>query len=90
MILGYARGCVMTVLAEAGIPTYVYSPKEVKMASVGHGGASKGQVAVMMSSMLGIDIGNIEEDATDALGLALCHINRSQRIGSDMLLNKPI
>jgi crossover junction endodeoxyribonuclease RuvC len=76
MILGYARGCVMTVLAEADIPIYVYSPKEVKMSAGGSGHASKQQVAVIISAILNIDITNIENDATDALGLALCHANR--------------
>ena len=77
MILGYARGCVMTTLAEKNIPTYAYSPKEVKMSAGGSGYASKQQVAVMMSAILNIDITNVEDDATDALGLALCHANRA-------------
>ncbi|HJO94941.1 MAG TPA: crossover junction endodeoxyribonuclease RuvC [Victivallales bacterium] len=90
MILGYARGCVMTVLAEAGIPAYAYSPKEVKLSAGGIGTASKQQVAVVMSSLLEIDISNIEDDATDALGLALCHANRALRAGSEIYMNKPI
>jgi crossover junction endodeoxyribonuclease RuvC len=90
MILGYARGCVMTVLAEADIPAYAYSPKEVKLSAGGAGTASKQQVAVIMSSLFGIDISNIEDDATDALGIALCHANRSSRSGSDFFMNKPI
>lgn len=83
LILGYARGCVMTVLAEAGVPTFAYSPKEVKLAAVGFGGAQKGQVAYMMSKILNIDLAGVEEDATDALALALCHAQRVLRIGSE-------
>ena len=90
MILSYARGCVMTTLAEANIPTYAYSPKEVKMSAGGSGFASKQQVAVMISAILNIDITNVETDATDALGLALCHANRALMIESELFLPKQI
>ena len=90
MILGYARGCVMTVLAEANIPMFAYSPKEVKMSIGGSGFASKQQVAVMVSSILNLEIESIENDATDALALALCHANRTLRTGAELFLQKPI
>lgn len=90
MILGYARGCVMTVLAENNIPIYAYSPKEVKLSAAGAGYASKDQVAVVLSSILGIDISKIENDATDALGLAMCHANRISREGADLFITKPV
>ena len=91
MILGYARGCVMTVLTEADIPIYAYSPKEVKMSAGGSGFASKQQVAVIISSILNLNIENIESDATDALALALCHANRSiKSINADFSLSNPI
>ncbi len=83
LILGYARGCIMTVLAERCVPTYAYSPKEVKLAAVGFGGAQKSQVAYMMSSILHIDVTGVEEDATDALALALCHAQRVLRVGGE-------
>ena len=90
LILGYARGCVMTVLAESGVPTFAYSPKEVKLAAAGFGGAQKAQVAYMMSMILHLDVSNIEEDATDALALALCHAQRSVRIGAETFGAKQI
>jgi len=90
MILGYARGCVMTTLAEADIASYAYSPKEVKMSAGGSGFASKQQVAVMISAILNIDITNIETDATDALGLAFCHANRALSIDPGLFLPKQI
>ncbi len=76
MILGYARGCIMTTLAEADIPIFAYAPKEIKMAASGFGNASKSQIGVLVSSMLNIDVNNIEDDATDALAIAICHANR--------------
>lgn len=90
MILGYARGAVMTALSSLDIPMYAYSPKEVKMSAGGTGTASKEQVAIIMSSVLGIDISDLEYDATDALGLALCHANRAIRQNSIYTLNNPI
>ena len=90
LILGYAKGCVMTVLAENNIPTYSYAPKEVKLSAAGTGYASKNQVAVILGSILGIDIETIEDDATDALGLAMCHANRVSRTGSEIFTIKPI
>ena len=90
MILGYARGAVMTALTSLNIPIYAYSPKEVKMAAGGSGTASKEQVAVIMSSVLGIDISQLDYDSTDALGLALCHANRMMRQDSMYTLNNPI
>ena len=90
MILGYARGAVMVALAEANIPTYVYSPKEIKLCSGGFGNASKDQVAAIMSSMLNIDAENINLDATDALGLAVCHANKIMRVEAEVWSSKPI
>lgn len=90
MILGYARGAVMTALAECGVPVYAYSPKEVKVSAGGTGNASKYQVAMILSSVLNIDVSKLEYDATDALGLALCHANRSLRSDNEYTLPKPI
>jgi crossover junction endodeoxyribonuclease RuvC len=89
MVLGYARGCVMTVLAENNVPIYPYSPKEVKLSAAGTGNASKNQVAVVLGSILGINIENLEDDATDALGLAMCHANRISRAGAEIFMVKP-
>jgi len=90
MILGYARGAVMTALAECGTPIYAYSPKEVKVSAGGIGTASKYQVAAILSSLLNMDVNKLGYDATDALGLAMCHANRVLRSDSEYTLPKPI
>jgi len=90
MILGYARGAVMTALAECGVPVYAYSPKEVKASAGGIGTASKYQVATILSSLLNIDVSKLEYDATDALGLAICHANKALRSDNEYTLPKPI
>lgn len=90
MILSLARGAAITVLAEAGVGVFAYSPRTAKKSVVGTGGASKQQVATMIASMLEINITDIPDDSTDALALALCHGQIALRPELEMLLPKPL
>lgn len=90
MILGYARGSVMTVLAEASIPIFAYSPKEVKQSATGSGNSSKQQISVVLSSLLDLEFDQLEDDASDALGLAFCHANRIINSSTNFMKPKPI
>ena len=70
--LGLARGAVLLAPALSGIPVSEYAPNRVKKAVVGAGHANKNQVQVMVSNILPkILIAN--EDAADALAVAICH-----------------
>jgi crossover junction endodeoxyribonuclease RuvC len=70
--LGQARGAVLCAGLKAGVQVHEYSPKSVKLAVVGTGGAEKSQVQHMVSILLNLsDIPS--EDEADALALALCH-----------------
>ena len=70
--LGLARGAVLLAPALSGIPVSEYAPNRVKKAVVGAGHANKNQVQVMVSNILPkILITN--EDAADALAVAICH-----------------
>ena len=71
--LGAARGAVIAMLAEAGIPVYEYAPRKVKQAICGFGNASKQQVALLVSQFLHIQVDKISNDSTDALAMALTH-----------------
>ena len=73
MVLGAARGVAMACLAEREIPMYEYAPRRVKQAVCGFGGAGKEQVALIIATRLGLTVTQIQDDATDALALALCH-----------------
>lgn len=75
MILGYVKGCVMSTLVNEDIKIYSYPPKEVKRFIGGSGNASKQIVAEKIADILDIDISNMTYDITDALSLAICHIN---------------
>ena len=82
LVLGEARGVVIAACATFGIPIYEYSPRHVKQALTGFGSAEKDQVAKMVVSLLGLqEIPGA--DATDALAIAIAHIN-SQSNYSDL------
>lgn len=73
MILGSARGAVISVLAEQELPIFEYAPRRVKQSICGFGNASKQQVSLLVAQFLSISTEQIALDATDALALALCH-----------------
>ena len=75
--LGQARGVCLLAASLNGLPTGEYSPREVKLAVVGTGGASKQQVQYMVKSILHLDKSPMVLDASDAIAVALCHFHRS-------------
>ena len=71
--LAHVRGVALLAIAEAGVEVAEYSPLEVKMSVVGYGRAEKGQVQVMVRSLLHLPEVVASEDASDALAIAICH-----------------
>jgi crossover junction endodeoxyribonuclease RuvC len=86
LILGHARGVALLAAAQVGLTVHEYPPAKVKR-SVGAGGAAdKDAVARMVCTFLELE--EIERaDASDALAVALCHLNHS-RAGVPMLAGK--
>ena len=76
MKMCHARGVIMLALANSDLPISEYSPREVKKAVVGNGGASKEQVQYMVKSLFGSELGSDKLDVSDAIAIALCHANR--------------
>jgi crossover junction endodeoxyribonuclease RuvC len=76
MKMCHARGVIMLALANSALPIFEYSPREVKKAVVGNGGASKEQVQYMVKSLFGSELGSEKLDVSDAIAIALCHANR--------------
>lgn len=70
--LGQARGAVVCAGLKGGVLVHEYSPKTVKLAVVGSGGAEKSQVQHMVRILLSLEAEPTEDEA-DALALALCH-----------------
>ncbi len=77
--LGQARGAAVCAAISCEIPVAEYSPRSVKQAIVGRGAADKTQVQHMVGLLLGIQ-GPIQNDAADALAVALCHQHTSQTL----------
>jgi crossover junction endodeoxyribonuclease RuvC len=70
--IGQARGALLCAGLKAGVTVHEYSPKSVKLAVVGSGGADKAQVQHMVRILLNLPEPPGEDEA-DALAIALCH-----------------
>ncbi len=79
--LGRAQGVAMAAALARQVPITEYEPRKIKQAITGNGAASKEQVREMLRRILNIEQSalDIEMDATDALGAALCHFYESSR-----------
>jgi crossover junction endodeoxyribonuclease RuvC len=76
--LGRAQGVAMTAALMREIPITEYAPRKVKQAVTGKGTASKEELATMLEKTLKMKFAdNTLLDASDALGVALCHYYQS-------------
>jgi crossover junction endodeoxyribonuclease RuvC len=71
--LGRAQGVAIAAAMYKNIPVHEYSPRKVKLAITGKGSASKEQVAAMLHHLVTFNEEQTYLDATDALGIAICH-----------------
>jgi crossover junction endodeoxyribonuclease RuvC len=72
--LGQARGAAILAGVNAGLEIHEYSALQVKQAVVGYGKAAKDQVEEMVRFFFGLR-GKLNPNASDALAVALCHLN---------------
>lgn len=70
--LGQARGAIMLVGCQLGLPVFEYAPSQIKQVVVGHGRATKAQVQARIQTLLSLQRTPVS-DAADALAIALCH-----------------
>ena len=75
--LGQARGVALLAAEISGIQIFEYSPTKVKLAVTGSGRAKKFEIMKMVSYILKIEEFE-KSDISDALAIALCHINISK------------
>ena len=68
-----ARGVILTVLQKYEIPTYSYTPMEVKQVLTGYGRAEKKEVEQMVKIFLETDNLPKLDDTVDAIAIAICH-----------------
>jgi crossover junction endodeoxyribonuclease RuvC len=72
--LGHARGTAVIASVNQDIEVHEYSALQVKSAVVGYGHAAKQQVQHMVKALLNLPE-VAQEDAADALAVAICHAN---------------
>ena len=78
MPVSQAKGVILLSAAKNNVPVFEFTPLQVKMAVVGYGRAEKKQVQEMTKQILDLSSFDLKEnnrkkdDATDALGIALC------------------
>jgi len=77
--LGQARGAAIVAAACAELPVAEYSARQIKQSVVGNGAAEKSQVQHMVMALLNLQRCP-QEDAADALAVALCHAHSSQNL----------
>ncbi|MCD6526582.1 MAG: crossover junction endodeoxyribonuclease RuvC [Desulfuromonas sp.] len=78
--LGQARGAAIVASVNAELTVAEYSALQVKSAVVGYGKAAKGQVQQMVKALMKLpEIA--QEDASDALAVAICHAHSAHMTG---------
>lgn len=75
VLMGHARGVVFLGAASFSVPLHIYTATLVKRALTGNGRAAKTQVGRMVANLLHLAAMPKPDHVTDALALALCHIN---------------
>lgn len=76
LTLGHARGVAMLACKHGGLEVGEYAPTVVKKAVVGTGRADKEQVQKMVRVLLSYRE-EMSEDQSDAVAIAICHLQRS-------------
>ena len=77
LLLGQARGAIVTALVSADLPVAEYTALQMKQAVVGYGRADKTQIQEMVRRLLVLP-GLPGTDAADALGLAITHAHAAK------------
>jgi crossover junction endodeoxyribonuclease RuvC len=75
--VSHARGVVLLLGQQRGVPIFEYTPMQIKQAVTGYGKADKKQVQEMVRVMLGLSEVPKPDDCADALAAALTHSTMS-------------
>lgn len=75
--VSHARGVVLLLGRQRGIPIFEYTPMQIKQAVTGYGKADKKQIQEMVRIMLGLTEVPKPDDCADALAAALTHSTQS-------------
>lgn len=78
IMVAEARGVILIVGCKNNIPTYEYTPLQIKQAVVGYGRADKIQVQKMVRSILNVTNLPKLDDTTDSMAAAICHAHSAK------------
>lgn len=73
-----ARGIVLVVGCKNNVPTFEYTPLQVKQAVVGYGRAEKKQVQQMVKAILKVQEIPKLDDITDSMAIGICHAHSAK------------
>jgi len=74
LAIGRAQAVALLAAANKGIPTYEYTPTQIKQRVANYGASSKEQIQEMVKLQLGLAEVPQPNDAADALAVAICHL----------------
>ncbi len=77
LAIGKAQAAAILAAANRGIPTYEYTPAQIKQVVTNYGASSKEQVQEMVRLQLGMAEVPQPNDAADALAVAICHLRQT-------------
>jgi len=77
--LGRAQGVSIAAALANGLSVCEYSPRKIKQSITGKGNSTKEQVALMLERLVPFTSVPKYLDATDALGVAVCHYFQNTR-----------
>jgi len=77
LAIGRAQAVAMLAAAQRGIPSYEYTPTQVKQRVANYGASSKEQIQEMVRLQLGLSEVPQPTDAADALAVAICHLRET-------------
>ena len=77
LAIGRAQAVAMLAAANIGIPTFEYTPAQIKQRITNYGASSKEQIQEMVRLQLGLSQVPQPNDAADALAVALCHLSET-------------
>jgi len=80
ILMGHARGVILQKSAQAGLEVRSFSATRIKKSLTGNGRASKEQVQRTIQTILSLPELPEPNDVADAIAVALCCANQSDRI----------
>ncbi len=78
LAIGRAQAVALLAAANRGIPTFEYTPAQIKQRVANYGASSKEQIQEMVRLQLGLSEVPQPNDAADALAVAICHLSETR------------